>query len=92
MAELAALRKKQAALEAQVAAEQQRAMKAEADRRVAEEKVSNLEQKDAFMMTTVNSWKSTSDAERATLFKHLGEQSNQVQNLLKMNDDRTVHN
>ena len=91
MAELAALRKKQAALEAQVAAEQQRAMKAEADRRVAEEKISSMEQKDAFMMTTVNTWRSTADSERASLFKHLGEQSTQVQSLLKMNDDRAVH-
>ena len=90
-AELAALRSKQAALEQQVAAERQRAMQAEADKRVAEEKVNQLELKDNFMMTTVNTWRSSAEAERASIFKHLELQANQVETLVKFNNERTVN-
>jgi hypothetical protein len=91
LAELAALRAKQAALEHQVAAERQRAMQAEADKRVAEEKVNQLERKDEFMMTTVNAWRSSAESERASIFKHLEQQANQVETLVKFNNERTVH-
>jgi hypothetical protein len=91
LAELAALRAKHAALETQVAAERQRALQAEADKKIAEAKVSHLEQKDTFMASTVNSWKESTDVERKNWYEHIKLQSKQVEQLVAANNERAVN-
>jgi hypothetical protein len=87
---LAALRAKQTALENQVAAERARALQAEADKRIAEAKVSQLQEKDTFMAATVSSWKAASEVDRDKLFEQLKLQSAQVAQLVATNDARAV--
>ena len=89
-AELAALREKQAALERTVAAERQRALRAEADKLVAEAKMSQLVEKGNFMQEQVSTWRASNEVERSNLFKHLELQSKQVGDLVAANNERTV--
>ena len=74
-----------------MAAERERALQAEAEKRIAEAKITHLEHQDTVMASTVHAWKASTDVDRQNLFEQLKMQNKQVEQLVAANNERTVN-